>query len=104
LTVGSTPSQTPTARGPSDLAANLAWLVAKDRRDLRDFRAVCPPESASPSYPINCGMTAIDTSKFGHPGKPAGERRPVSGTATIYGVYAPTRTYAYGLEYAPTRS
>ena len=49
-------------------------------------------------------MTAIDTSKPGakDPTKPDGEHRPVSGTATIYGVYSSTRTYVFGLTHSPT--
>ncbi len=88
-------------RGPIDLAANLAFLVQKDHPELTRFKADCPPEPTPPEFPVECSMTAIDTSKLSNRNVPDGQHRPVSGTATINGVYKPTRTYIYGLEYAP---
>ena len=97
-------SATDTARGPSDIAANLAWLVAKDHPELKDFKADCPDEPTPPNFPVNCTMTAIDTGRSKSSANPGGARGPVSGRASVLGVYRPTRTYAYGLNYAPVKS
>jgi hypothetical protein len=93
------------ARGPKDLEANLDGLGRNDYPQLDDFKARCPSEPTPPSYPVNCTMTAIDTSKLSDPNlRPDGAHRPVKGPLTVYGVYPATRTYVYKITYAPTKS
>jgi hypothetical protein len=100
-----TSSSTLKARGPSDLGANLAWLAKKSYTYLDDFKAACPEETTPPTYPVQCSVTAIDTSRPDDPKlRPDGFHRPVSGTATVYGVYPSTRTYVFSLHYEATRS
>ena len=88
-------SESMVARGPSDLAANLDAQLAKSFRQLRSIDVVCPAEPTPPRYPVNCRLTAIDTSKPGSPHTPDGAHRPVSGAITVLGVYPGTRTYAF---------
>ncbi len=89
-------------KGPQDLAANLKALVGKNQPELSHFKAICPPQPTPPDFPVRCRMTAIDTSKLNKRNVPDGEHRPISGTVTVTGVYAPTQTYIYTLQYRPT--
>jgi hypothetical protein len=93
-------STTMVARGPSDLAANLDGQLAKSFRQLRNIDVVCPAEPTPPHYPVNCTVTAIDTSKPGSRDAPDGAHRPVSGTITVLGVYPRTKTYAFGYSFS----
>jgi hypothetical protein len=96
-------SGTMTPRGPSDIAENIVGLASKAHKQLEDLKLDCPDEPTPPTYPVECPMTAIDTSKLSKRDVPDGEHRPVSGTATVLGVYAPSQTYAYTLDYSPTK-
>ncbi len=89
-------SSTQAARGPSDLAANLAWLVKKDHEELENFKAHCPAQPTPPVFPVTCQVTAIDTSTDKAPLSPGPAHHPVAGTATISGI-SPYGTYAYSL-------
>jgi hypothetical protein len=94
-------SATMTPKGPRDIAANVAWLAAKNQPQLTHFAAACPKEPTPPVYPVKCRMTAIDTSKLNKRTVPDGKHRRVAGFVTIDGVYPPTRTYAYTVTYQP---
>jgi len=95
-------STTLVARGPSDLAKNVTGLLAKSFKQLDDIRVDCPDEPTPPNYPVDCTMTAIDTSKPGSRDLPDGEQHPVSGGVTVLGVYPKTMTY--GLRYGFQRT
>ena len=88
-------STTMVARGPSDLADNVAQLLPKSFPQLDNIRVDCPNEPSPPNYPVNCTLTAIDTSKPGSRSVPDGEHRPVSGAVAVLGVYPRTQTYAF---------
>jgi hypothetical protein len=82
------------ADGPSDPAANLEKLTVASTPALDDVQVTCRGVAHPPSYPFGCKFTAFDREKKG-----AG----VTGTITVYGVYAPTRTYAFELGYGPRK-
>ena len=95
-------SATMTAKGPTDITENITALVTKDYTQLEDIHIQCPADEPSPpNYPVNCTMSAIDNSKLNRRSKPDGKHRPVSGTLSIQGVYPPTQTYGFQLNYAP---
>ncbi len=76
--------------GSPVLAINLTQLMKRNQRNLRHVVATCPDSHA---FPIHCRFTAMDTTPH-HQG-------PVTGTATISGVFTGTHTYVYQLIYAP---
>jgi hypothetical protein len=94
-------STTMTAKGPTDITENITALITKDYTQLEDIHIHCPPEPTPPNYPVNCTMGAIDNSKLNRRSKPDGKHRPVSGTLSILGVYPPTQTYGFQLNYTP---
>ena len=95
-------STTIVAKGPTDFTENITQLVTKSYDQLQDIQIECPSDvSSPPKYPVTCTMHAIDTSKLSHRGEPDGAHRPVTGQLVIHGVYAPTQTYAFVLDYVP---
>lgn len=95
-------STTMVAKGATDVTKNVTQLVTKDYDQLQDIQIECPSDEPSPpNYPVICTMHAIDTSKLSQRGHPDGAHRPVTGHLAIQGVYAPTQTYAFNLNYVP---
>lgn len=80
------------AGGPKALDANLIRSMARTNPTLSHVKLACPRPAA---YPIKCRLAATE--------KVRGRSIPVKGTATVLGVDTGTRTYAYGLDYAPSR-
>jgi hypothetical protein len=97
-------STTMVAKGPTDVTENITQLVTKDYNQFEpsSIHIECPAnEPSPPNYPVNCTFSAIDTSKLSQRNKPDGQHRPVSGALSIVGVYPPTQTYIFQLNYSP---
>lgn len=78
--------------GPRVLGVNIEQLMAQSQRYLKQPIVTCPSSTA---FPVNCTMTATDTTK--------GRAGPVKGTVTVKGIFTGTHTYVYQLLYAPSK-
>jgi len=79
------------ATGPEDPGANLEKLVRAGTPELKELRVACPRAARTPRYPFECRLTALDRDTCVN----------VAGRVTVFGVYAPTRTYAFELSFRP---
>jgi hypothetical protein len=95
-------STTMVPKGPTDVTENITQLVTKDYDQVQDIQIECPSDEPSPpNYPVSCTMHGIDTSTLSRRTQPDGKHRPVTGQLSILGVYPPTQTYAFQLNYVP---
>jgi len=99
--------------GPANLTANVTQLMRANQTQLKNVKAHCPSGPVT-QFPVVCHFTAIQTkplpvsTRKGKHGRKitlyahfTGPYR-VAGTISVFGVYFRTRTYEYGLNYAPT--
>lgn len=66
-------------------------MVAESNPELDGIEVSCPPLENPPRYPFECDLAAADRERGGA----------VAGGITVHGVYAPTRTYAFTMQYRP---
>jgi hypothetical protein len=90
--------------GPANLTANLTGLMKSNQPQLKNVKARCPSATVT-KFPVHCTFTATQvaptpSSKKQNESFPGPYR--VAGTITVLGVYFRTKTYEYGLNYAPT--
>jgi hypothetical protein len=90
--------------GPANLDANLIGLMKANQAQLKNVKPHCPSGPIT-KFPVHCTFTATQvaptpSSKKQKESFPGPYR--VAGTITVLGVYFRTKTYEYGLNYAPT--
>lgn len=89
--------------GPADLATNVTGLMASNQPQLKHVKMACPAGPVT-HFPVRCRFTATQVAQIGGTSKKQSFPGPyrVAGTVNVFGVYFRTRTYEYGLNFAPT--